>query len=152
MNDGPYWKLNFRVVLDTPASLAVRDGVPVEFGSSLLGGIRHSFRSLTKFSDPGRGGTVRQPDSARIRVREIRFEDVPDVRSRVKIDRFTVSAISDSLTHDVTVPSGAMIVGAVWVDSFVSAPPTHVAQECHLELGTHRNRQRGPFGVRSLPR
>jgi hypothetical protein len=106
--------------LDSPARLTVlRDGVPTLLASSLLGAIRHCFRSYLNVepNSPDEEQLFGTADRrGRIKVVDLRFEGAAEERIAVRLDRFTGTAAQDSLAREVVVPSGAMFVGAVWFD------------------------------------
>ena len=116
--------LNFRVIFDSPAKVSGSgEGVPTLLASSLLGAIRHCFLSYAS-SDPDPAdkdqlfGTAER--RGRIRVVDLRFEGTPGDHVGVGLDRFTGTTTEHALFHEIVVPAGAMLIGAVWADETVT--------------------------------
>jgi hypothetical protein len=144
--------LNFRIILDSPAKLAGSgEGVPTLIAHSLLGAIRHSFRLYMNvepgsFDEEQLFGTAER--MGRIRVVDMRFEGAPEERIAVRLDPLTGSGMQDSLFREVVVPSGAMLVGAVWVhgtatDRQLTLLRSAIARVELLGIGAHRARGYG---------
>lgn len=147
MNDASHNKLNFRFILESPAKLSVVNGVPTELASSLMGRIRHCFRTYLNVTETDEDDLFGTPDRrGRIVVKELAFQGSPDSTVSVAIDRLTGVAKSGTLTEEQTVPAGSTIVGAVWIDAAISDRQRMLLESAILTIeltGLGRGQTRG---------